>query len=929
MRKLIIVSIAVIAVGLAFLIFVSLMDSTPLNDTNPDQTPDIDVSGSDSKPQKIGDVVPDEVTGAKYYKYDPVTKEPVAEYGFERMLNPGQGRSRWEVEKPYIVFYQSDYKCRLDSDKGIFQVDTSGSTGVPKEAQLDKNVKIHIMPTAGSPVGEMFIYMDDLIFSSERSELTTDGPVRIDSPQIQMDGYGLIFIFNTAIRRIEYLQLRDLEYLKLKEVASAQNTSSSDTAKDKPKATDSQEPKTEKSESKTDFYLCTIEDNVEIQYGNELIVSGADQVNIQNINFSDMEDKAPDSDSPKPTSSTIAEASSDTTQKEELKEVVVKCDGGIIVQPMPTNTTAEMPGTEPDLALEMSGAPLRIDRIVSVIPTESQALARCGLLTYRPAEDVLRMFTSPLQPQILLNAEDSNSRIQTSGNVFWDRKAQHANIAGPGKITIGNTKGASAEPSEINFQGVMDLLFAQMPQDVSGPSIQVINLTGGMDAILRENGTYKTKSNSAVLRFGQENQLAQAKLTGDVYLESMDAEKPAQAASQSAIFHFNDNQIAKADLAGNVRFASNEGKFASTNAVIEFQPDAGGSVQPTVLRTAGQAVMEAASTTAQPPAKFEAQKIDYDLETGSGLAYGPIRVTYYEAADPDSGSLDDWVPMTITADDDAQFYADQSRAIRKVEMKNNVIASRLTRTADFTQRDQVHGDKLVVNFDKDADGETAVSDAAVTEGKVFVQSTKVHDEEILFNVKLNCQRIDYNGLNEEIVAAGPGKIELDNSKVKPSEKEGEGVKFDRPCFALIDGFDTLKWNMLDQTIIADSQDETMQLAYIPLEDGLEEKYIYVNSRQIQAGFLSNSDGGLELKNIFTDKGIIFTEKDRFNKKVTSLFAGQTLKYDVYSDIGWLTITGTDANPCFVNGVRVPKIRYNINTGQLDAAISTTPGIISN
>ena len=927
MRKFVIASIAVVAVGIAFFVYVSLMDTAPMMQPNTDQTPDIDIADSVSKPQKIGDVIIGPTETARYFGYDPVTKEPVVEYGFARLLDPGKSSSRWEVEKPYIVFYQPDYKCRLDSDKGIFQVDASGSSGVPKEAQLDKNVKIHIMPTAGSSIGETFIYMDDLVFSSERSEFTTDGPVRIDSPQIQMDGYGLIFIFNTAINRIEYLQLRDLELLRLKEIASTQSTASSDKPKEKAETTDS--AKTDKTEKKPDFYLCTIEDNVEIQYGNELIVSGADQVNIQNINFSDIDEKTIESDSSSDSAlDTVSVAGTANAEEDGSKEVLVKCDGGIIIQPMPANSVADMPIAEPDMALEMSGTPLRIDRIVSVLPTESQALARCGLLTYRPAEDVLRLFTSPLQPQILLNA-DANSRIQTSGNVFWDRKAQHANIAGPGKVTIGNTKIPSAEPSEINFQGVMDLLFAKMPQDVSGPTIQVINLTGGMDAVLRQNGTYKTKSNSAVLRFGRENQLAQAKLTGDVYLESLDTEKPSQAVSQSAIFHFDDNQIAKADLAGNVRFASNDGKFASTNAVIEFKPDAGGTLQPKVLRTAGQAVMETASKTAQPPAKFEAQKIDYDLETGSGLAYGPIRVTYYEKADPDSGSLDDWVPMTITADDNAQFYTDQSRDIRKVEMRDNVIASRLTRTADFTQRDQVHGDKMVVNFEKDAAGQTMVSDLAVTEGKVFVQSTKVHDEEILFNVKLNCQRIDYNGLTEEIVAAGPGKIELDNSKLKPVEKEGEGVKFNRPCFALIDGFDTLKWNMMDLTMVADAKNDQMQLSYVPVRDGLEEKFIYLHSRKMQIGFLSNTDGDLELKDIFTDKGIFAEERDMFNKKTVSAFSGQTLKYDAYADPGWLTITGTEANPCFFNGARVPKVRYNTNTGDVDASISTIPSVIGN
>ncbi len=931
MRKFLITAIAMIAVGAGYFIVTKQMDQVPLTGQREAESPDIEMPKKGGDSPKIGEVKIIDSGETQYIEVDKVTKEPVAALGFKKLLNPGQGRTRWEVEEPYIIFYRPDYHCRIDSKRGILQMDPGSSSNIPKDAQLDEDVVIHVKPITGDRLGETFIYMDDLLFSSERSEFTTNGPVRIDSPQMQMDGFGLDLIFNTAVGKIEYLHLRDLEYLRLKEFAALDDGSKSKSGSaDSPSTPAAASPKDKpagKETEESNFYLCTIEDNVEIQYGKELVVSGADRVNIQNIDFSGMDDDAK-ADSTSPTSTTekkiaVADAKTDTTPVAETgRDVVVKCDGGIIIKPMPTQSATAEKISLSDVALEMSGAPLRIDRIVPTATDSSETLAHCGLLTYTPADDVLRLFTSPLQPEILLNAEQSHSRIQTSGNVFWDRRADRANIAGPGKVTIGNARRPSAEPSEINFQGVMDLLFARMPQETTGPAIQTINLTGGMDAVLRQNGTLKTKSETAVLEFGRENTISQARLDGDVKFESLDAEKPSQATSDSAVFHFANNQIALADLKGDVSFASTDGNFASSDAVIEFHPDADGAMHPKMLRTTGEAIMQTVSPTEQPPAKFEARKIDYDLETGSGLAHGPIRVTYYQQADPTSESLEPWIPLTITADGDAQFTGNDNRGIKQVILQENVIATRLLKTVLFTQRDQLHGDKLVVNFDKDAAGDTVVDDMSITEGNVYVQSQKTRGEETLFNVKLNCEKIDYSQVDEIVTATGPGKIELDNSKAVVSESASKGFNLKRPCVGRIRDFETLQWNLGTQKLIADGQKDTMEIHYWALKDRKIESEIKVASVRLEAEFATDSNGKTELSRVFTDQGIVF------ERTPGDVFAGQTLEYNALSDDGWLTITGSEANPCFINGVRTPKIRYNINTGQLDTSISATPGLLS-
>jgi hypothetical protein len=56
-----------------------------------------------------------------------------------------------------------------------------------------------------------------------------------------------------------------------------------------------------------------------------------------------------------------------------------------------------------------------------------------------------------------------------------------------------------------------------------------------------------------------------------------------------------------------------------------------------------------------------------------------------------------------------------------------------------------------------------------------------------------------------------------------------------------------------------------------------------------------------------------------------VLAGQKLRYTGAD--GWVHIEGTDAQPCFVDGVKVPVVDYNLQTGQLKTRLSTTPGAI--
>jgi len=945
MRKFLIGLISFMVVLAGFWIYIDLMDISPIQTPAVDDTQDLEVPQMETGARSIGDTKPIDIGPARYFKYDAVTKEIVAEYGFDKLLNPGEASSRWRVEKPYLIFYQKGGQYRIDAKMGIFQVDSVGSDNTPnfKDVQLDQDVVIHITPRTGSKMAETKILMDDLMFSSDRSEFTTDGPVTIRSSQVQMDGYGLNLIFNMGIGKIEYLQIKDLDFLRLRGFAYSDTDSGSIENDEEPDVADTQ-PKASSQEDAmvdvSDLYQCEIADNVLIRYGNKLLVSGADQVNIQNILLSSMDEtdskdaveddqvqedtKIADADSIQ--NSEPAAVSSESQLDDDTRDIVVQCDGGMTIQPMKARGEGS---SDSGLAFEMLGTPLKIGR-VDDDSGDSQTTARCGALSYRPAEDILRLFTSTLQPQILLDTQESNSRIETSGDVFWDRKAHRANIAGPGKVYIGDAKNPTGQPSEISFDGVMDLLFARMPDNISSATIQTINLTGGMDAVLRQNGTLKTLADSAVLEFGNKNQLSQARLNGDVRFESLQSgEIASQAAAKSAVFYFENNQIAKADLDGAVHFTSASGQMDSANAKIEFETDTDGQLHPKRIRTDGEAVLQTVSSVEQrPSAKFEARRIDYDLQTGSGLGHGPVRFTYFQAADPNENVLDAWIPLTVTADGNALFVADDKQDIQQVVFDNNVIAMRLFETALYTQRDEFHGDKLVVDIYKDSADQTDIRKITFMEGKVFGQSIKTHGEEKLFHVRLNCKEMSFDRSNDTILATGPGEIQMDNSKVQLADSDATKADFHRPCYAFIDGFDTIRWDLHAQKIVADGDEDTMRFVYVPLLDGKNEKYIYVYSQQIESSFLAGSDGKTVLKGISTDKGVNYEEWNGDKTKRLHYVNGQTLYYDTGDGDGWIKIKGTPAVSCNVDGFRTPEAFVHSVTGEIKTSLSTTPGVLT-
>lgn len=927
MRKVAIILGSLAVVGLAYWGYLRMSGSTPLEPPVSLSEHELKPSGTTGDAQRIGQTVIQEAIQSRYINLDPVTKEVKRVFGFSRLLNPGSQSSRWQVEKPYIIFYESSFQCRVDADNGLFQVENAGSSASPRDGQLDGNVVIHLMPNPGSSLAETYLLLEDLLFSSERTELSTDGPVRMVSSQAELLGRGLVLLFNAQDGQVEYLHILDLESLRIKNFVGAdKKTQTLTTPVEEPNASKevaaaaatpekTTEPKIPEDPSdagnKNPLYQCIIDNNVMIRYGVQIVVAGADQVNIQNIARPKKDEPEPANESNLPPSSPTmaAEAPKTTTPptaptqqmeapvpaafaksgpSDDSRDVIVTCDGGIVFQPMPTAEAAPSPTA---MAVEMNGTPLRIEQADPKSPDKMLPVVQCSLLRYNTVTEVLRLFADDQLPAISLGGGPSAGRIETPGPVVWDRKANQAQIAGPGTMYMGQAEGVSTDSGQIAFAGQMDLFFADLPAQDSSLLLTAANLTGGMSAQLRGKSAMDTAADTAYFAFGPENALASARLEGSV------------------------------------RLASGAGRLETETATIAFASDETGTVQPSQFQTADSATLEMGDAASkQPPARFEAQKISYDLLTGSGRATGPVRFVFYQPADPNSNPLTPYWPVEITADGDTEFVAGANRQIETVIFNRNVRGVKTQQFAAYTQKDAFRSDTMVVKLGADTAGKTNIQQVTLRDGDVFAESIRTHETLKLAHTRLSCQQILYSMQPERFVATGPGQIELDNSKAEPTApsdaKEEKGsVDLKGPCFAQIKGFDSIEWNSADRRIVADGKTNVLEVAYIPVVDGKPGNVIRAASGHVELDFSEDADGRTQLARL--------TAKDRvyFEEQGKHILEGYTLLYPAVEGSDWLSITGTEERPCMADGARVPYIHYNRTTGDLETRLSTIPGAV--
>lgn len=358
---------------------------------------------------------------------------------------------------------------------------------------------------------------------------------------------------------------------------------------------------------------------------------------------------------------------------------------------------------------------------------------------------------------------------------------------------------------------------------------------------------------------------------------------------------------------------------------------------------------------------FRGVRIDYNVATGEAVATGPSRITFSagrlmaDVNDKNQGAGGKpFDPSTLLGAGSTQggpfdgaqggpakFVITAQRQVRFEPASNKVVFEGDCRCTvsqaieDATRRYIVLGDKLEVDLKQadDAEGSASAKGPAsslrggssldigrlVAAGDVVqLASTKKVGERLLAGVEMKCVRMDYDAVDGNFIATGPGLIKVDNSQTDEPQKGLGRFSLRRKCYAFLRQFDSLKFFGGSNHLVADSKEGSLLVDYLPLVDNdKQEDKVAMTASHVEADILETAQGRMELGALLA-KGAV-TYEDRDNQ-----FAGGEFVYD--ANTATIDIRGDRLWPCNFNGAIIDAAKYNVKTGRWNTRIKG-PGAI--
>lgn len=831
MRKLLVGLISLGAVLAAYLLYTGASDS-PVLDTDSgsefiEAAADSNIADFDTNVGKIGGIGLGRTEVAKYITLNKETKEVERELGFEKLLH--EERGFWELEKPYVNVFQPDFTCYITADRGLVQVETAADRTTPKDATFSGNVVIHLLPKESSEFKECSVYLDDIAFLSERSQISTKGPVEYVSEDVHMRGRGLELIYNDNSDRLEFFRIVDLEMLRIK------NSKTAMFSKDEPQADESAEVVArgetqqtdeivvaagpEKTEASTAaapatktkegvYYKCILSKNVLIDTPDELIFADqriyisdifwskdsaeADANDAEAVAVAGEENTVGDSnsvpadDSTDPNVTALAAAESNAPA-EEPGDIVITCDNGIVLVPM-------------DAARPLN------DFMQVAIGSESERPAEIEADTERTKFLAPRIDYNAVTGNVVANGE-SRLTLYTGHRAGADANEPPV----PTKITARDGVNFFQATNQVVFKG--DCLGSMLQKDLTEP----------------RDITFRSPEITVNLpedKFGRPDVLA--------------------AGPAELTFYVQD---------------ANETAAGSDPNVVEAP---GGPIPVTV--------------TAQKQARFsgvENQIIFEDDCRCTTTREDPNGVTRYML-------LSELITVDLPEDTNDRS-SKPTAGIEKLTASGGVV-------------------RLVT-------AKTAKADPNLSE---YVSDA--NDGEVLGGVELKCSQVDYDPVRGLFVASGPpAQIWMDNSRVAVSDQDPNGFSLSEPCYALLENFDSLKYFINENRIVARAvPNGALWLHYVPVVDGVHDldSVTTASAPLVEAFLVDTPDGRKELSTLTATGGIDVNDLSNGNH-----FLGTDLYYDHKTSI--MKVVGDKSTPCLCNGALVDEIEYNVTTGKLE------------
>ncbi len=248
--------------------------------------------------------------------------------GFEEVLH--KSGDEWVLEEPFMDLYRPKFTARVTADTGTVQVETAAGKTTPKDVSLAGNVVIRIFGKDSNDVNEAILYLDDVSFQGERTAFSTAGFVEYVSSRARLVGRGMEVVYDEGLQRVDYLRIGEVESLRFRVLSSPSVLGAGGVAARQGGAEGVIGAAGAAGSGAGGAYRCVLKGNVVVSSVEQVVL--ADVVSVTgvlgpggSIDESQAEDKS--------------EAGTDEVAAESDEaagggeEIVVRCDGGVVIAP--------------------------------------------------------------------------------------------------------------------------------------------------------------------------------------------------------------------------------------------------------------------------------------------------------------------------------------------------------------------------------------------------------------------------------------------------------------------------------------------------------------------------------------------------------------------------------------------------------------------
>jgi len=279
------------------------------------------------------------------------------------------------------------------------------------------------------------------------------------------------------------------------------------------------------------------------------------------------------------------------------------------------------------------------------------------------------------------------------------------------------------------------------------------------------------------------------------------------------------------------------------------------------------------------------------------------------------------VPVVVTCKEKVEFLPSSNQVFFKGDCKSEMVRE----DANSQQKFILSAPKFTVDLTMPDSNEADIEHFAADGGVVRLINVKTRQGKFVGGVELKCQRFDFDPNEQLATSTGPGQIKVDNSHIitEPGTKVDK-FSFQKPCWALVENFDTLRYFITDNKIIADAKSHRINLGYVSI---LDEKTVNATAGYIEAKLIETVDGHSEISTLAAKQGVSYEEKSyaqQEKRKRDTQFMGSEFFYD--ANTGMITAWGDESQPCSLNGANAKGVEYNLKTGKAKSKL-VGPGVL--